>query len=36
MKEEIKRLYDVLNPGIFIFVEDDIEFDGAKGHVMID
>lgn len=36
MEEEIKRLYDVLNPGIFIFVEDEIEFDGVKGHVMID
>ena len=36
MEEEIKRLYDVLNPGIFIFVEDDIAFDGTKGHVMID
>lgn len=36
MNEEIKKLYDVLNPGVFIFVEDDIEFDGTKGHVMID
>lgn len=36
MEEEIKRLYDVLNPGIFIFVEDDVEFDGTKGHVMMD
>ena len=36
MEEEIKRLYDVLNPGIFIFVEDDVEFDGTKGRVMMD
>ena len=36
MKQEFKKLYDVLNAGLFVFVEDEIEFDDTKGHVMMD
>ena len=31
-----KRLYKALNVGLFIFVEDDLEFDERKTHVLFD